>query len=717
MAFRLLIGDLLVLMLFLVVPAPAIALKGDVNLDGVVTVEDVFLALRAQTGLASLTPEQEAAADVAPLHATDQTFDLADLALFLRGLFPSGDIDGDLLSNQIELPFISDSSNAAGRSPFEADGDGDGLCDGPITTVAGVCSGGEDQNANGLVDVGESDFAKVDSDGDGLCDGPAPVQGCTGFEDKNANGVRDPGETDPLMSDSDGDGLCDANTGTTLGCVGFEDSNANGIRDSGETDPASPDSDTDGVCDGPILGSLFGGCFGGEDLNGNGAIDLGETNPLDSGDASPPTDVPCPRCFAVALMPDTQSMPASHVSAVTRYACQNSAGWVEPTTGKTMPIVAVLHEGDIVDNGEVQTQWPPKAAAFDLLDSCVNPLPYVVAPGNHDFPGLTGAAALVSDAIGLNTYFRSYCPDGGPGCDYRSDCTVKGSPECGPWDPPTDCTQDDECIRGAWDKTHYCTNQPNCDPSSGEWFLGIGDDILAGSRGSGPADDQPGRHRAIVVDQPNNIDGEQILFIAMDYAFRFSNPDELKWIEDLLDLYPGTPAVLIHHEAFASGKNPRDPGVGVPGGGTFAELWTRLLDPRPDILLGINGHWGASDGSEDLCDERTAGAAMWSIYRNFQWPAFGGGDGWTPMVVFDPEAGEIRLRNYRVDDRANYGTKRLLALGAPGVAVDITHDGVPMDTAFLDKDILCDLTLDASGEPVNASGCERIIPWGATSCP
>ena len=53
---------------------------------------------------------------------------------------------------------------------YSVDGDGDGLCDGP-NAVAGVCVAGEDLNANGVVDNGETDPMNPDSDNDGFIDG------------------------------------------------------------------------------------------------------------------------------------------------------------------------------------------------------------------------------------------------------------------------------------------------------------------------------------------------------------------------------------------------------------------------------------------------------------------------------------------------------------------------------------------------------------------
>ena len=145
-------------------------------------------------------------------------------------LDPSDDIpadrDGDGLTDDIE--------EMLGTSPTEADSDGDGLCDGP-GRVEGVCEPGEDLNANGVIDAGETDPNRADSDGDNLTDG---------VEVLGAN------PTDPLDPDTDQDGLCDGPAGDLGVCSGGEDTNQNGAVDAGETDPNVADTDMGGVNDG-----------------------------------------------------------------------------------------------------------------------------------------------------------------------------------------------------------------------------------------------------------------------------------------------------------------------------------------------------------------------------------------------------------------------------------------------------------------------------------
>ena len=133
-------------------------------------------------------------------------------------------------------------------------------------------------NADGVQQPQETNNTKVDTDGDSLCDGPTGAPGCVaafgvgrGGEDKNANGVLDAApETDPRRIDTDGDILPDGwidgwcfnkltGGGAGINCpvdgvrqrYEGEDLNLNGLYDSGnnETNPRNVDTDGDGMPD------------------------------------------------------------------------------------------------------------------------------------------------------------------------------------------------------------------------------------------------------------------------------------------------------------------------------------------------------------------------------------------------------------------------------------------------------------------------------------
>ena len=110
------------------------------------------------------------------------------------------DSDGDGIGDEDE--------RGAGTDPLVADTDEDGLTDGvELTGEAGT---------GPLV---------ADTDGDGLCDGPASTSTCVAGEDTNANGIVDLDETDPLVADTDSGGVNDGEE-----------------RDNG-TDPLDPNDD------------------------------------------------------------------------------------------------------------------------------------------------------------------------------------------------------------------------------------------------------------------------------------------------------------------------------------------------------------------------------------------------------------------------------------------------------------------------------------------
>ncbi|MCA9564600.1 MAG: DUF11 domain-containing protein, partial [Myxococcales bacterium] len=175
------------------------------------------------------------------------------------------DTDGDGIPDNVEV------GSDLALDPTNPDTDGDGACDGP-QDVGNVCVGGEDLDADGVIDDGESDPTNPDTDGDGISDGDE---------------ITGSSHTDPTDPDTDGDGLCDGNTQPPgSDCEPGEDLNEDGNRDDDETDPEEEDTDGDGIddltevhsatdvldpdsdddllCDGP--GNVGGICFAGEDM-------------------------------------------------------------------------------------------------------------------------------------------------------------------------------------------------------------------------------------------------------------------------------------------------------------------------------------------------------------------------------------------------------------------------------------------------------------------
>jgi spore coat protein A len=92
---------------------------------------------------------------------------------------------------------------------------GDALCEGAEdgNSCAVDCDSNyqQDSDSDGIPDAVDPYPNSVDGDGDGLCDGPVAQAGtCVVGEDINANGKVDSGETDPTLADTDGDTFDDA---------------------------------------------------------------------------------------------------------------------------------------------------------------------------------------------------------------------------------------------------------------------------------------------------------------------------------------------------------------------------------------------------------------------------------------------------------------------------------------------------------------------------
>ncbi|MFT6395757.1 MAG: hypothetical protein ACJAYU_000499 [Bradymonadia bacterium] len=214
----------------------------------------------------------------------------SELGRTTRAIDLAADDDDDGLTNEEELDNgtdlddsdsdddgILDGTEVNGENPTDpndADSDDDRLCDGP-DSVDGVCTGGEDLDADGVRDEGETDPNTADTDGgsvdDGtevLDDGTDPLYaGDDRGGDPDGDGLTNEREveigTDPINRDTDGDGVDD-------GTESFGDN---------PTNPLNPDTDGDRLCDGP--NPVTDICIGGEDMNADGVRDEDETNPND----------------------------------------------------------------------------------------------------------------------------------------------------------------------------------------------------------------------------------------------------------------------------------------------------------------------------------------------------------------------------------------------------------------------------------------------------
>src|SRR5688572_14133129 len=325
----------------------------------------------------------------------------------------------------------------------------------------------------------------------------------------------------------------------------------------------------------------------------------------------PPTS--CPNCFAVFIMPDTQfytwalanntatdkiranpNTPggfdygaaafseegAIHLERVADWVCANKASFVEPSTGKEMPIELFVHLGDLVqhneyDNSELKfcnpndppntcnscqgnsCEWNRILRVFDRLDQCG--VRYLTAPGNHDWKGFDGVLGLANSIHEANTYQKRF-----------PDTASTGSVP----------------VRAPWTTASRCVAPNNCDPALGRWYLGGGDNAVAESLGGnaipnmsrdingdlvgdGPATDQYGRHRVGMVESP---EGDRLLFLGLEFSTGL--PSSTGVPASIMAASPLIPAIGLNHQ----GIQPGFPEVG------------DLVAPNSQVFLILNGH-------------------------------------------------------------------------------------------------------------------------------
>lgn len=210
-----------------------------------------------------------------------------------------------------------------------------------------------------------------------------------------------------------------------------------------------------------------------------------------------------------------------------------------------------------------------------------------------------------------------------------------------------------------------------------------------------------------------------ILVIGIDYTFAFpgprtpaGTPDDLLWVKDLLTLFQDTPAILVHHDLFvARAQNAGEFGLSTPAQhpyNTQLESWDHLVVPHPNVFMVINGHYiPAPPRNARFVEENLGGGrTVYRVFRNFQ--AFN--DGWQMMMIFDPVAGKIRMRSYRVDSEMGYRGPSLVAQGLVS-SLSQTHSG-SVEKFLTEVDYGCEQLLQSTplGDPP-PDECEILLDW------
>ena len=368
----------------------------------------------------------------------------------------------------------------------------------------------------------------------------------------------------------------------------------------------------------------------------------------------PANPIACPNCMAVLVMPDTQDYTlwqfnstdnggnAAHTdeailraNAAAEWACahtgDNSNYFVEPSTGKQMPVELVLHLGDMVWHGDREQpmdpagpcprnecQWDRIERVFATLDACG--VRYLTAPGNHDWDENFEAGAIRSTDL-----YQRYFPD---------------TPSAGSFP-----------VRAPWDSLFRCNAPDDCDPNApssifGEWYIGGGDIDIGKNRiemdsrmledeTPGPPSDQHGRHRVGMLETPAGQ--HQFLFMGLEFGGRTSTTNvgalehSTAWPASVLADNPTVPTVLFNHEGIAQGQ----------------PEFQDLVAAHSQVFLILNGHIGTDVNFSEMVVDPQPGRS-YSVPRlaRDRWPDM---SGWQEILVFDPDAGEVRVRSVKID--------------------------------------------------------------------
>ena len=144
--------------------------------------------------------------------------------------------------------------------------------------------------------------------------------------------------------------------------------------------------------------------------------------------------------------------------------------------------------------------------------------------------------------------------------------------------------------------------------------------------------------------------GRDYLHLSLEYDV----PDaSIAWAQGIIDQNPGTPTILTTHTylrdsrpgAFGHGgpllrtPSPYTSGTGRNSG---EQIWDKLVRGNSQIFMTINGHYCCE---RKLTSTNDANLPVFQLQVDYSRSA-NGGDGWTRLLRFDEENGEIRAETY-----------------------------------------------------------------------
>ncbi len=283
-----------------------------------------------------------------------------------------------------------------------------------------------------------------------------------------------------------------------------------------------------------------------------------------------------PGAWTLAVLPDTQIYAQTypqHFNAQTQFLVDQR---------DALNIKMVLHEGDITNNNNVP-QWNNAKASMSKLDGVI---PYIMAPGNHDY-GPGGNAADRTTFYHNPEYF-------GPTTPYATQPSMGGFFEAGKTD-------------NAWST-----------------FTAGGQEWLALALEFGPRD--------AVVDWANDV-------VA-------ANPDKLVMMVTHAYMYYDETIYDWATKGSSQNWNPHSYGVANGPGGVNdgQELWDKLVSKHENFRLVFNGHV-LSDGTGYRATLGDHGNVVHQMLANYQMKTQGGmGD--MRLLEFLPDGETVNVRTY-----------------------------------------------------------------------
>ncbi len=288
--------------------------------------------------------------------------------------------------------------------------------------------------------------------------------------------------------------------------------------------------------------------------------------------------------FTIVVLPDTQYYCSSGNPNISAIFAEQTQWVVDHADSHNIQLV--LHEGDLVHGEGLDLgQWGKARAAMDVLDGRV---PYVIAPGNHDY---SGNAASRSSYFNDDRYF-------GPRTPYATQETVAGFYE-----------------ENRTDNSYHVFH--------------VGDtDWMVVALQFGPSDEVVEWANEVVAAHPSHI------VILLTHAYVYSDDTRLDWA-----VKGGSQSGNPHSYPIA-----RLRGETVNDG---QQLWEKLVTNHANVRLVLSGHV-TNEGAGLLTSIGAHGQVVHQMLANYQTGVYGstnGGNGFMRLIDVSPN-GTVDVRTY-----------------------------------------------------------------------